>query len=63
MKRLMSGGEYFSVSEMRKRNPLLFDQLLGNFMKNPERKINEAEHSYVPLDYYVNKFLAVNVEN
>lgn len=50
MKRLMSEGEYFSVGEMRKRNPLLFDQLLGNFLANPEFKTtDDQEHACVSI--------------
>lgn len=50
MKRLMSEGEYFSVGEMRKRNPLLFDQLLGHFLPDPESKIaDDQEHALVLL--------------
>ncbi|XP_065209394.1 coiled-coil domain-containing protein 97 [Planococcus citri] len=50
MKRLMSEGEYFSVGEMRKRNPLLFDQLLGGFLTDPESKTDPSqEHAFAHI--------------
>ena len=38
MQELISKGEYFSLSEMRSRNPLLFDHLVGNYMTSEEKE-------------------------
>lgn len=54
MKRLMSEGKYFSVAEMRKRNPLLFDQLLGGFLKNPEIKLDDIQEHQLVLNCIFN---------
>lgn len=42
MKALINEGEYFSNSEMKKRNPLLFEQLVGQYMNQAEREELEA---------------------
>lgn len=60
MKRLMSEGKYFSVGEMRKRNPLLFDQLLGGFLKNPEIKLDDIqEHQLVLIVFLIENCLCI----
>ncbi|XP_065280837.1 coiled-coil domain-containing protein 97 [Dermacentor albipictus] len=37
LERLKTGGEYFSDKEMRRRNPLLFEQMIGRYMTEKEK--------------------------
>lgn len=38
LKKLVSEGSYFSEYEMKKRNPLLYEQLIGKFLTEEEEK-------------------------
>uniref|UniRef100_G3MR78 CCD97-like C-terminal domain-containing protein n=1 Tax=Amblyomma maculatum TaxID=34609 RepID=G3MR78_AMBMU len=38
LERLKTGGEYFSDKEMRRRNPLLFEQMIGRYMTEKEKQ-------------------------
>ncbi|KAF6210170.1 hypothetical protein GE061_013272 [Apolygus lucorum] len=37
LKRMAEDGEYFSDKEMKRRNPLLFEELVGQFLTNDEK--------------------------
>ncbi|XP_023213136.1 coiled-coil domain-containing protein 97-like [Centruroides sculpturatus] len=41
LQRLIKQGTYFSESEMRKRNPVLYEQMVGRFLTDEERKQTE----------------------
>lgn len=47
LRSLMSQGSYFSESEMKKRNPLLYEQLVGQYLSESER----AAISRQDMDY------------
>uniref|UniRef100_A0A131XHE4 Putative vacuolar protein n=1 Tax=Hyalomma excavatum TaxID=257692 RepID=A0A131XHE4_9ACAR len=38
LERLKTAGEYFSDKEMRRRNPLLFEQMIGRYMTEKEKQ-------------------------
>ncbi|XP_077522832.1 coiled-coil domain-containing protein 97-like [Amblyomma americanum] len=38
LERLKTGGEYFSDKELRRRNPLLFEQMIGRYMTEKEKQ-------------------------
>lgn len=37
LKRLSEKGAYFSDKEMKRRNPLLFEELVGQFLTNDQK--------------------------
>uniref|UniRef100_A0A1Y1K0S1 CCD97-like C-terminal domain-containing protein n=1 Tax=Photinus pyralis TaxID=7054 RepID=A0A1Y1K0S1_PHOPY len=41
LKRLVSTGAYFSETEMMKRNPLLYDQLVGRYLSTREKRLRD----------------------
>lgn len=41
LKSLVEKGEYFSETEMMKRNPLLYDQLVGRYLTEEEKKARD----------------------
>ncbi|XP_076766558.1 coiled-coil domain-containing protein 97-like [Xylocopa sonorina] len=42
LKSLIEEGEYFSESEMMKRNPLLYEHLVGQYMTEKQKKIRDS---------------------
>jgi len=38
LKRLVNDGKYFSMTEMKERNPLMFEQLVGQYMSEQEKE-------------------------
>ncbi|KAK7792859.1 hypothetical protein R5R35_009636 [Gryllus longicercus] len=64
LKKLMKEGDYFSEEEMKKRNPLMYEQLIGQYLTPQERQDRYANkkqsRSYVVHlmgqieDHYVN---------
>lgn len=48
MKRLVAVGEYFSDDEMKKRDPLLFEEMIGRFLTN-EDVANDVSKSDLSL--------------
>ncbi|KAL1139648.1 hypothetical protein AAG570_006626 [Ranatra chinensis] len=55
LKRLIIKGEYFSESEMKKRNPLLYEELVGKYLSEDE-KIKRNDFDYSGATYVVNFF-------
>lgn len=43
LKKLITEGSYFSEEEMRKRNPLLYEQLIGQFLTEEEKHDREYD--------------------
>ena len=43
MQALIKGSSYFSETEMKKRNPLLYEQLVGQHLSEEERKGKSEE--------------------
>lgn len=43
LKKLITEGSYFSEEEMRKRNPLLYEQLIGQFLTEEEKRDREYD--------------------
>lgn len=43
LQRLIKQGTYFSDSEMRKRNPVLYEKMVGKFLTDEERKNTEKD--------------------
>lgn len=41
-KMIADGSSYFSEDEMRQRNPYLYEQLIGQYLSEEERKEREA---------------------
>ena len=41
LKSLVEKGEYFSETEMMKRNPLLYDQLVGRYLTEEQKKVRD----------------------
>lgn len=65
LKKLIDGGEYFSEDEMKKRNPLMYEQLIGQYLTPQEKEdkykaSTKQSRSYVVHlmgqieDHYVN---------
>lgn len=46
MQRLRKSGDYFSEKEMERRNPLLYDHLIGKHMTAEERKEKYTVEKY-----------------
>lgn len=50
LQRLMKRGEYFSDSEMKKRNPLMFEQMIGKYMTEEEKeKLDQIDYADLRL--------------
>nr|XP_018903696.1 PREDICTED: coiled-coil domain-containing protein 97 [Bemisia tabaci] len=41
LKKMVTEGTYFSEEEMRKRNPLLYEQLVGQYLSEEEKRMRE----------------------
>ncbi len=58
MKKLMDGGSYFSDDEMKCRDPLLFEQMVGQFLTEEEHQA-KIDHS----DLRFSTILAAHIDN
>jgi len=62
MKRLVAVGEYFSDDEMKKRDPLLFEEMIGRFLTN-EDVANDVSKSDLSLSAVLLSHLQVMQNN
>lgn len=61
LEQLMNGSDYFSDEEMQRREPLLFEYYIGQFLSEEEKlKIGEGDNSEMKLSSMILKNMEVN---